>query len=790
MTVSDIKKSVMSPLNKHHAGMRRHISRLFPTPFHSRLLAAAVLMAAYLTAADARSGQTPLTLWYAHPAQTWMTSALPVGNGDIGAMFFGGVGRDIVQFNDKSLWSGSKGVRGSYQNFGHLALTFEGDDECTGYRRELSLDNAVGRVSFVREGTKYVREYFASAPDSAIIIRLSTPGSSGKLSFTLEMADGRGMPTSAGDNILAIKGKLDLICYEACAGLKTVGGTTVMDGSRIRVDHADAATIILTCGTNFNLAADNYTRGDAATLHRAVDSRLRKASARSYDELRSRHIEDYRRLFDRVELDFRSPLPSYPTDELVRNHKYNPYLDMLYFQFGRYLMISSSRSNGLPSNLQGLWNNVNTPPWECDYHSNINIQMNYWPAEVTNLSECHRSFIDYVYTEATKTNGSWQQVASGDSCRGWTVRTQSNAFGYTDWNINRPANAWYCTHLWQHYAYGLDKEYLRQTAWPVMKSACEYWFDRLVERNGKLVAPDDWSPEHGPWTDGPAYAQQLVSALFDKTLLAAEALGIDDGFVEELREKSSLTDNGLHVGEWGQLREWMEHPDDKTEHHRHLSHLMALYPGDKVSPLIDDTMAKAAIASLDARGDGGTGWSRAWKVACWARLGNASRAYHLLKQALNLTYVTTVSMEDSAGGVYENLLCAHPSFQIDGNFGATAGIAEMLLQNTVKGIRLLPALPEAWANGHFRGLRAKGGFTIGLEWNAGKPTTAVIYSKNGGDCRLFLPEIKNVRITEKGQRRVKYRSDTDWTVVFKTKKKHKYTILFQTDATASHCQAI
>ncbi len=700
-------------------------------------------LAACLCGMTARAERVPMKLWYDKPAEVWMTSALPVGNGGIGAMFFGGVAHEQVQFNDKTLWSGGKDKRGSYQNMGDLFFDFNPPGTCTGYRRELSLDDAVGSVAYAINGIDYQREYFASHPDSVIVIRLSTPGHKGKLSFSVRMQDGRQGATHIDNRVMTISGKLDVLCYEAQAMLQAEGGTVETTGDRINVREADAVTVLLTGATNFDLASDTYTRGHAQNVHERLSARLEKASKKSYKKLKADHLADYRPLFARVELDLDAQTPGYTTDVLIREHKDNAYLDMLYFQYGRYLTLSSSRGGQLPSNLQGLWNNVNNPAWECDYHSNINVQMNYWPTETANLSECYEPFIRYVYTEALKPGGSWQEVARKENCRGWAVHTQNNIFGYTDWLINRPANAWYCTHLWQHYAYTLDKKYLRETAWPVMKVTCQYWFDRLKDNgNGQLVAPNEWSPEHGPWEDGVAYAQQLIYALFDETLQAADALEMNDAFVTELKDKFNRLDNGLHIGSWGQIKEWTIQEDTQGDHQRHLSHLIALYPSRQISYLIDRQYADAAKTALDSRGDGATGWSRAWKVACWARLWDGERAYRLLKQAQNITDVTTVSMDDNAGGIYENLFCAHPSFQIDGNFGATAGISEMLLQNTVKGVHLLPALPSAWPNGHYKGLRAEGGFTFDVTWANGKMTDLQIHSTAGQECRLYLPGIR------------------------------------------------
>lgn len=735
-----------------------------PFAFHILLL----LIAAWFAGPSRVSGGLPLRLWYDEPAAEWMTSALPVGNGDMGAMFFGGVAHEQVQFNEKTLWSGSPDKRGSYRNFGNIYMDFLTPDTCSDYRRELSLDEAVGRVSYVIGTTRYEREYFASHADSVVVMRLSTPGSRGRLNLALRMVDGEGRQAMTGGNMFLVSGQLDLLHYEAQAVVKAEGGTVRTEDGRLMVSGADAVTVVLAAATDFDLSSPTYTCGDERGLHARVSARVERASALAYKRLRARHVEDYSRLFGRVDLELTDDVPQMTTDELLRNHKYNNYLDMLCFQYGRYLMISSSRGGAVPSNLQGLWNNVNNPPWECDYHSNINIQMNYWPAEVTNLAECHMPFINYVSTEAMKQDGSWQRVARKDGCRGWAVHTQNNLFGYTDWLINRPANAWYCTHLWQHYAYGLDRVYLRRVAWPVMKETCLYWFDRLKMQDGRLIAPDEWSPEHGPWEDGPAYAQQLIHELFANTLEAAGALGYDDSFVAELREKYALLDNGLHIGSRGQLREWLKTDDTPDDHHRHLSHLMALYPCSGISTLTDRSLVEAARVSLNWRGDGATGWSRAWKVACWARLNDGERAYSLLKKAQNITDVTVVSMEDNAGGMYGNLFCAHPSFQIDGNFGTTAAIAEMLLQNTVRGIWLLPALPSEWGKGRFCGLRAHGGFTIDAEWADGNIVKACVKSEAGGVCRLYLPSYVVEDVRDNRGRKVKYKTKADGTTVFPT----------------------
>lgn len=742
------------------------------------VVATLAFLSAFATSTFARQSDTPLTLWYTKPATVWMTSALPIGNGEMGAMFFGGVEKERIQFNEKSLWTGSPTIRGAYQNFGELLIDFGENGEYSDYRRQLSLDEAVGTVSYKMNGVSYKREYFASYPHNAIVIHLTTPKAKGKLSFFLDLKDAHGNATTANEGCMTIKGAFETICYEAQAVVKTIGGSVSTDKESVAVSNADEATIILTCATNYDQTSPSYTKGNAESIHQSVTSTLQTASNTEYKKLLAEHVKDYKALFNRVRLELNATQPEYPTNELAQSHKDNNYMDMLYFQYGRYLMISSSRGNGLPSNLQGLWNNTNTPPWECDYHSNINIQMNYWPAEVANLSECHSRLFDYVSAEALKTNGSWQNIAKEENCRGWAVDTQNNPFGYSDWNINRPANAWYCTHFWQHYQYSLDKQFLSQTAWPIMKLTCQYWFDRLVEKDGKLVAPNDWSPEHGPWTDGPAYAQQLVAQLFDETLSAAKVLNINDDFTQELQDKANRVDRGLHIGSWGQLKEWMSIEDEKGDEHRHLSHLIALYPGHAISYIDNKDLAEAARVTLDSRGDFSTGWSRAWKVACRARLCDAERAYKMLKQAQNLTTAESVSMNAGDGGLYENLFCAHPPFQIDGNFGATAGIAEMLIQNTSHGIQVLPALPKAWSTGSFHGLRAMNDFTLDAEWSNGKVQTINIHSESGATCRLYMPTNKPLSITTSKGKSIETSDNGDQSISFNTQKGQSYIVKF------------
>lgn len=751
------------------------------------------LAAALFSTNQARADQPPLKLWYEKPATVWMYSALPIGNGEFGAMFFGGVGKEQIQFNEKTVWAGSTTSRGAYQNFGDLYLEFQGQDKYTDYYRELSLDDAMGRVSYTSNGVRYEREYLASNPDSAVIIRLTTPESTGKLNFTVTLQDAHSGTTTASGNNITMKGNLDILVYEAQVQVANEGGTVTAANGKLTVANADAVTIILTGATNFDLSKTNYTGKTSAQLHGNLSARISSASAKSYAGLKAAHENDYQPKFSRVKLDLGIPMPDVPTDLLVTTYKESTYLDVLYFQYGRYLMLSSSRGMDLPNNLQGLWNNSNNPPWQCDIHTNINIQMNYWPVENTNLSEIHLPFLNYVRTEALKPGGSWPNMAQKTSSesadyggsmtgyRGWTLKTQTNIFGYSDWKWNRPVNAWYCMHLWQHYQYTNDTTFLSESAYPVMKSACEFWFDRLKEVDGELLAPYEWSPEQGAWQDGLAYAQQLIWELFDQTLKAAAALSISDGFVSELNAKFAKLDNGVHVGSWKEIREWKyAEPsglDRQGNTHRHISHLIALYPGNQISYLKDSTYADAAKVSLNSRGDEGTGWSRAWKIAAWARLRDGDHAYKLLKQALNVSYTTVIDMDVSKGGVYENLLDAHPPFQIDGNSGATAGIAEMLLQSNLGYIDVLPALPSAWPNGNYEGLKAIGNFTVGVTWKNSKPTQCKILSGSGNVCKIYRPGFAISVKDTKGQA-IAFDTFAPGTVSFPTTKGAEYMITF------------
>ena len=729
-----------------------------------------------------KANHTPdhkFTLWYTEPATTarlydggqgysnWMEWSLPIGNGQLGASLFGGVKRDEIQINEKTLWSGTASSNGSeygqYENFGSVFVENIGEDfsletneGATDYYRSLDLADALSKVYFksAKSKTVYEREYFASNPDKVIVARYTAANGPATLNlrFTLQSGNILGRTTNYSDGSgyfsgNTFSGATQTVKYALRFKVVNTGGTLTTDENGITVTGATEVKVVISGATDFDPASPTYVSG-TSQLNANLRNTVNEAAAKSYAELKSAHLDDYHALWNRMSLELSGTQNTVPTNTLIDTYNSGAdakalMLENLYFAYGRYLEIASSRGVALPSNLQGIWSNMDNPAWNADIHSNINVQMNYWPAEQTNLSEMHEPFLNYIINMAKSEQ--WQGYArAANQSRGWTCYTENNIFGGVGSFMPNYviANAWYCTHLWQHYRYTLDTDYLKR-AFPAMLSAAQFWMDRLVldRTDGTYVCPNEYSPEHGPASqNGVAHAQQLVYDLFDNTLAAIRVLGqaeagISDADLDKLKDRFNKLDPGLatetYDGTWGTnaiaantpiLREWKTSPFSAGQDgHRHMSHLMCLYPFSQVTP--GTALYDAAVNSLRLRGDGATGWSMGWKINLWARAKDGDHSRTILNNAL--------AHSNGGAGVFYNLFDAHAPFQIDGNFGACAGMAEMIMQSHSDTIEVLPALPTKWATGTMTGMKAVGNFTVDITWANNKATRVRIVSHKG-----------------------------------------------------------
>ena len=754
-----------------------------------------------------------LVLWYDEPATRW-TEALPVGNGRLGAMVYGQTENEVIQFNEETLWSGQphdyshpgahryledlrqllwEGRQAeahelanshfmsqpfgqlSYLPFGNILLHFPGHQFPSSYHRRLNLENAVSTVMYEHEGIRYKRQVFASHPSQAIIIRLEA-SENGGLNFTAGLNSPHNQFTVEVENDqIILRGKANnyqhekgrdgypypesKLGFEARLKIEQEGGGLVHYDDSIAVVNARSATLYLVGATNF--VNYNDISGDPSAR---CSSYLSELEGKPFQTLLEEHTASHRELFNRVSIDLGTSSHSRrPTDErLVSFYEdEDPSLVALLFQYGRYLLISSSRPGTQPANLQGIWNDRLAPPWDSKYTININTEMNYWPAEMTNLSECAQPLFSMV--EDLAVTGS--KVAKAHyNLDGWVAHHNTDL-----WRGAAPINdanhgiwptggAWLSQHLWWHYEYTGNRNFLRNRAYPVLREASRFFAGYLVpwpENPAWLVSGPSNSPELGGLVMGPSMDHQIIRELFDNTIEAAGILGVDEAFAEMLKlKRDSIAPN--QIGQHGQLQEWLTDVDDPNEQHRHVSHLYALHPGNEIHPLSTPQLADACRVTLSHRGDGGTGWSRAWKINFWARLLDGDHAFLLLKN-LMIPSVSEANNYRDMGGLYFNLFDAHPPFQIDGNFGAVSGIVEMLLQSHLRNENgdyfqdLLPALPSRLSTGRISGLRGRGGFQFTISWENGRLVSARVDSQLGNKLMIRYNGKTVTRDTEAGR---------------------------------------
>ncbi|MGV8090381.1 MAG: glycoside hydrolase N-terminal domain-containing protein [Mangrovibacterium sp.] len=772
--------------------------------------------------------QEKRVLWFSEPA-IYFEEALPLGNGRIGAMVYGGKKQEQILLNEETLWSGKpidpymnpeacknlpavrealfnedyqlanqlvKKLQGSfsqsYETPGSIYIDLEGQGDISAYRRELNLRNAISQVQYTEGNTKMLREFFVSFPDQVMAIRLTAKGGDEKLNFSLKMTSELHGSTEVDGQSLMFRGYAPIhvvpsywksenpIIYEEGQGMRfcllskivDTDGEVVEQDSLLSLKNASQAVILISVATSYN-GYDKDPAAEGKDETALARNYLEKAEQYSYDELKQRHIEDFEKYFNRVSIDLgpsaNSELPTPERLKRFTNGEPDNDLTALYFQFGRYLLISSSRPGGIPGNLQGIWNKDVRPIWSGNYTTNINLEMNYWPVEVCNLSELYQPLGDFI--EKLAKTGAVTAKTFYD-CGGWCCHHNSDIwvmtnpvgdFGkgnpqWANWNM---AGVWLSTHLWEHFAFTRDTVYLKEKAYPLMKGAARFCLDYLVpDKDGYLVTAPATSPENNYLTDtgykgavlyGATADGAMIRELFHDLVEAGRVLGIDQTFADSLTDVTAKL-LPYRIGHKGNLQEWYHDWEDADPTHRHVSHLFGLYPGNSISLTKTPEFAKAVQRSLELRTNNGTGWSRAWKASLWARLKRSDMAYDCLQKLLHHVDVLEFrAAEFDGGGTLPNLLCAHPPFQIDGNFGGIAAIAEMLLQSRDNEIDLLPALPREWPEGNVRGLRARGGYTVDITWKGSQLEKAEIIPDFNGE---FQVRIKDRVMTFEGKKGV------------------------------------